>query len=176
MSTGVEEKNDEIVVPRKVKRGATWRKKKRQKKNEVVCPSGEKCLLKQLDIADIIEAGLINDLDMFSKKLFPQKLDPAGNPIEEEEAEDSIWSLLADDEKRTFFFNLMNKLIVLGVADPVVKMSEEGLEEEEISVEWIELNDRMFLFNVLMEPINKIAPFRGEQATSVVPVETGPSL
>lgn len=183
MSIGVEEKTDstnENDEPRRKKRGSKWRagsKKKRHK--EVECPSGERCLIRALDIQDIINAGLLGDLDLFSKKLFPKKLDEAGRPMEDEDTgddDDSIWAILADDDKRAFFFGLMEKLIVIGVADPKVVPSDETPDEDEISCEWIELNDRLFLFNVLMEPINQIATFRGGQSSSVETVATSEVL
>jgi hypothetical protein len=168
------------VAPRKKKRGSKWRtQSKKRRGKEVECPSGERCLIRILDIQDIINAGLLGDLDLFSKKLFPKKLDEAGRPVEDEqtdEDEDSIWAILADDEKREFFFSLMEKLIVLGVVDPVVKFSTDVVGDDEISCEWIELNDRLFLFNTLMEPINKIATFRTGQATGVETVATSEVL
>lgn len=173
--------NRNEVEPRRKKRGSKWRSQSKKKRGkEIDCPSGERCLIRILDIQDIINAGLLGDLDLFSKKLFPKKLDEAGRPVEDEETdspdEESIWGILADDEKREFFFSLMEKLIVMGVADPKVVPSSQEPEEDEISCEWIELNDRLFLFNTLMEPINTIAAFRPGQATGVETVATSEIL
>lgn len=183
MSIGVEEKTEdstENVEPRKKKRGSKWRAGSKKKRlQEVECPSGERCLIRALDIQDIINAGLLSDLDLFSKKLFPKKLDEAGRPVEveaESDEDDSIWVILADENKREFFFGLMEKLIVLGVTDPVVRPAGTELEDDEISADWIELNDRLFLFNVLMEPINQIATFRGGQGSGVETVATSEVL
>ena len=70
----------------------------------------------------------------------------------------------------------MEKLIVIGVVDPVVRPAGAEIGDDEISCDWIELNDRLFLFNALMEPINQIATFRGGQSPSVETVATSEVL
>jgi hypothetical protein len=174
------EENTVESEPRRKKRGSKWRSQsKKRRGKEVECPSGERCLIRVLDIQDIINAGLLGDLDLFSKKLFPKKLDEAGRPVEDEDDstdEESIWGILADEEKREFFFSLMEKLVVMGVADPKVVPASQEPEDDEISCEWIELNDRLFLFNTLMEPINTIAAFRQGQAVSVETMATSKIL
>ena len=183
MSVGTEEdiSVESVEPPKRKKRGSQWRAGSKKKRNkEVECPSGERGLIRALDIQDIINAGLLSDLDLFAKKLFPKKLDEAGRPMEDDETDDddgdSIWGILADDSKREFFFSLMEKLIVIGVADPKVVPSDETPDEDEISCEWIELNDRLYLFNTLMEPINQIATFRGGESSSVETVATSEVL
>lgn len=87
----------------------------------IECPSGQKVLAKHLDTMDLIGADLVEELDLFTKKLFPQNLDAQGNPVESTDDEDStIWTVLRDIEKRSRFFTLLNKLLVIGVVKPRV--------------------------------------------------------
>lgn len=90
------------------------------------CPSGQKVLVKHLNTMDLIRAGLIEDLDFFTKKLFPQAIDAAGNMIEkEEEEEDGIWKVLRDTRSRARFLSLTNRLMMASAIKP--KIIDDGI-------------------------------------------------
>ncbi|AVD99636.1 tail assembly chaperone [Mycobacterium phage Cuke] len=92
------------------------------------CPSGQKILARHLDTMALLEADLIEEIDFFTKRLFPSELDAGGNIVEkpEEEAEASIWSVLRDPEKRCRFFRLLNGLMATAVEQP--KIVDDGVE------------------------------------------------
>lgn len=92
----------------------------------ITCPSGQNVLAKHLTTMDLLEADLIEDLDFFTKKLFPQNVDPAGNPIDEDESASTIWTVLKDIDKRKKFIELLNKLLVISIQKP--KIVDDGLE------------------------------------------------
>lgn len=157
---------DPPQINRKARRTLGNKKKSKQKKEtELTCPSGDTCLVKRIEMEDLVEHGLLSTLDSFSKKLFPNKLDPAGRPIEEDESEEdgqSFFEIMADDEKRETFKDMAEQLICLGVLDPVVRPRNWGsdLDEDEISFSDLDLTDTLYLFNYFMAPINGIAGFR----------------
>ena len=108
----------------------TWKPKQNGGATRFViqCPSGQTVLARHLDTMDLLEAGLIDELDFFTKKLFPRKLDPAGNPDDSEDENDGaeIWVILKDIEKRKRFIDLLNKLVDTAIERP--RVINDGVE------------------------------------------------
>jgi hypothetical protein len=96
-----------------------WKPKSERVKFVIQCPSGQKVLAKHLNTMDLLEADLVEDLDFFTKRLFPSNVDESGNVIENDEDEDStIWNVLRDIEKRRKFIDLLNRLIDIAIEKP----------------------------------------------------------
>ena len=95
-----------------------WKPKSKRVKFVVNCPSGQKVLVKHLNTMDLLEANLIEDLDFFTKRLFPSNIDESGNPVQEENDGGLIWKVLADLEKRCKFIDLLNRLLEIAVERP----------------------------------------------------------
>ena len=110
-------------------------------KFKVRCSSGQVALVKHLDTIDLIEHDLIEELDFFTRKLFPANIDASGNPVDEQgKVEQSIYAALRDPDKRCRFLNMTGKLMATASVDakiihdgvavvPVV--DEEGNETDE---------------------------------------------
>lgn len=86
----------------------------------IQCPSGQKVLAKHLNTMDLLDANLVEEIDFFTKRLFPQEMDPSGNPIDHEDDGGSIWSVLRDINKRKRFIQLLNRLLELSIQKPSV--------------------------------------------------------
>lgn len=164
----------------------------------VKCPSGQQILCRHLTTMDLLEADLIEEIDFFTKRLFPVGLDAQGNPVEHEplpEDQDemaSVWTLLKDVQKRARFFGLLNKIMVVGVVRPqiiddgveIVKqrgkdtvrlgVTKPNLQEGQALASAIDFADRMAIFAELNRPLNEIIPFRKEQAISLANLESMP--
>lgn len=90
-------------------------------KFKVQCPSGQTALVKHLDTLDLLEHDLIEELDFFTRKLFPVNLDASGAPMDsQDEVETTIWSALADPEKRRRFLDMTGKLMAAASVDPKI--------------------------------------------------------
>lgn len=171
-----------------------WQTKKETVEFVIECPSGQKVLAKHLSTMDLVEAGLIDDIDFFSKKLLP-KLDPAGNPVDEDEST-PLWTLMKDVEKRKRFLSLLNKLLDIAILRP--KVIDDGLavatkdDGEQFLIPGAEMKpedyakvfgkelpaatgnstyasavdfgDKMAIFGELNKPLAVIEPFRGESS------------
>lgn len=87
-------------------------------KFKLECPSGQNVLVKHMDILDLAAADLVEDMDTFSKKLFPSRFDDQGNPVDEDEKSGSIWKTLKDPEKRLKFLDMTNRLMEIGAVRP----------------------------------------------------------
>ena len=87
----------------------------------VECPSGQKVLVKYLGTLDLLEYDLVEELDFFTRKLFPVDIDLSGNPVEAQEAaEQTIWAALRDPEKRRRFLDMTGKLMAAACVKPRV--------------------------------------------------------
>lgn len=84
------------------------------------CPSGQKALVKHLDTWDLIDNNLIEELDFFTRKLFPG-FNQAGNPVEDDGEEgESFWAAMRKPEKRTRFLDMTGILIAASSIKPKV--------------------------------------------------------
>ena len=90
----------------------------------IICPSGQRALLKRLDTMDLIEVGMVEEMDLFTKALMPVGFDQAGNPVEANKQQ-GFWQQIKDPEKRLRFLTLLNKLLEIGVVNP--KVIDDGV-------------------------------------------------
>lgn len=158
------------------------------------CPSGQRCLAKHLNTMDLVDADLIEEVDFFTKKLFPTSFDAAGNPVDAEEdtTNESFWSALKDAEKKVRFFRLLNRLLAIGIVKPKViddgvdvGIDESGnetvvygskarpLNDGEVYASAIDFADKITIFGELNKPLEQIKPFRGEQTVELPSGSTG---
>lgn len=93
-------------------------------KFKIDCPSGQTALVKHLDILDLASVGLVEDMDLFTKKLFPSKFDDQGNPVDEKESE-TIWDTLKDVEQRKKFLDMTGRLMSIASVKP--KVVDDGV-------------------------------------------------
>ena len=161
-------------------------------KFKIECPSGQVALVKHLDTMDLIEYGLVEELDFFTRRLFPKAIDPSGNPVEDDSEEnETLWQALRDPEKRCRFMDMTGKLMAAAsvkpkiVHDGVAVIDEKvvfghqlkikkyqeifdapkpRLKEGETYSGAIDFADRMAFFHELNRPVKQIEPFRPESA------------
>lgn len=146
----------------------------------VECPSGQRALVKHLNTMDLINADLIEEVDIFTRMLFPVALDPTGAPVEIDEAavNKSFWENLKDPDKKLRFFRLLNALLELSVVKPRVIDDGVALVEEngktvvkfgtnnvtlgpgEVASSAIDFADKMHIYGMLNQPLESIKPFR----------------
>lgn len=90
-------------------------------KFKIQCPSGQTALVKHLDTLDLLEYDLVEELDFFTRKLFPVDIDPSGTPVEaQEDQETTIWTALKDVEKRRRFLDMTGMLMAAASVDPKI--------------------------------------------------------
>lgn len=99
----------------------TWKPKTERIRFVIQCPSGQTVLARHLNTMDLLEANLVEDLDFFTKRLFPSKVDDSGNIVEDDEEDNNnIWHVLRDIERRRKFIDLLNRLLDIAVERPNV--------------------------------------------------------
>lgn len=144
------------------------------------CPSGQKCLAKKLDTMDLVESDLIDEIDFFSRKLFPKGVDASGKPIEQENEEESFAKILQDPEKKKRFFGLLDGLLELAIEKPKVhqlphdvdisgysKWEGPALNRGHVWANKVAFEDKLHIFTELNQPLEQIKTFRVESQTGV---------
>ena len=144
------------------------------------CPSGQKCLAKKLDTMDLVESDLIDEIDFFSRKLFPKGVDASGKPIEQENEEESFAKLLQDPEKKKRFFGLLDGLLELAIEKPKVhqlpdevditgysKWEGPALNRGHVWANKVAFEDKLHIFTELNQPLEQIKTFRVESQTGI---------
>lgn len=108
-------------------------KPKRDVQFVINLPSGQPALVRHLDTRHLLRANLLEEMDRFTKQLFPSNLDAQGHPVEktEEDTEDGIWSVLRDPEKRKKFFDMTNRLLAAAAVRPKIVNDGVALRENE---------------------------------------------
>ena len=159
----------------------------------VECPSGQRCLVKHLDTMDLVQADLVEDMDFFTKALFPSS---GGGATDK-----GFWQALRDPDRQLKFFTLLNKLVEVAVINPVVVddgcsiiedenrgrvvvlgtsvtshngvdyISRNGVQRqlrpEEVRASFIDFTDKMAIFAELNKPLELIQPFREEPSAGL---------
>ena len=134
---------------------------KRTVKFIIDCPSGQPALVKHLDTKDLLRANLLEEMDRFTKELFPQ-IDQAGNVVEKEEdsERDGVWAILRSPEKRCKFFEMTNRLMCVAAIKPKIvndgvalRTNEDGEQEEVFGCEVEDVDEQLKLFG---KPVPKL--------------------
>lgn len=141
---------------------------------EVVTPSGQKCLLRKLDMEDILSSGIINDLDSFSSALLAEDGDEAKAQDPKE-----LMKAFSDKEKFKKMIETMDKVLVLTVVLPeIVPVPAEGVAREvgKAYIDQVNLADKMFIFSKVNDIFGGLETFREEQEAGLGNLENEQSL
>ena len=90
----------------------------------IECPSGQNVLVKHMDILELASVDLVEDMDLFSKKLLPNRFDETGRPVNDEEG-GSIWKQFKDIKKQQKFLDMTNRLMAVSSVRP--KIVDDGV-------------------------------------------------
>lgn len=88
-------------------------------KFKIPCPSGQVVLVKHMDILELASADLVEDMDLFSRKLLPSRFDAQGRP-EDDEPDGNIWKSMVDVKKQLRFMDMTNRLMALCSIKPKI--------------------------------------------------------
>lgn len=113
---------------------------------DIVCPSGQTCLAKQIGIEDAISLGMLDSLDMFTNNLMQPIIEGTENEPEDD-ANKAILNGLKDPEKRASFFGTVNKVVAWAVMKPEIVLIDDGsLAEGQVFANDIPFADKMHIF------------------------------
>lgn len=150
---------------------SAWSNRPKELTFEIETPSGQKCLAKHLSVMQLISSGLLEEIDFFSKKLFPTEANPSGNA---EDADDAgLFKTLKDKVKRKRFFDLLDGLLAVSIVKPTVRRIPPDIDVDdyedwngpalppmEVWANMIDFGDKMHIFNELNKPMSEVNSFR----------------
>jgi hypothetical protein len=134
------------------------------------CPSGQTALVKHLEAKDLLRAGLLEEMDRFTKQLFPAALDEQGAPVEktEDDASQGIWAILNDPDRRVKFYDITNRLMVVASVAPKIvndgvalRDNEDGEPEEVFGYEVESIDEQVALFEKPVPPLKDGEAYAG---------------
>jgi len=169
---------------------------------EVTCPSGQKCLARKLQFTDLVELGMVDQMDTLGL-LASEHTDPKAKVkqakdrqvskrvLAEREAareQDTMRGIMKDPKKFGDLILMMDKIVAEVVVAPVltrpVRIDEETGEEvdltweertpDKVYTDTVDLGDKMHLFEVCFSGVSKVANFREEPTKDVGDVEDEP--
>ena len=133
---------------------------------ELTCPSGQKCLAKELDIMRLMELGLLDRINGLSGIVNAQMLPKArGQRVPEVDVNE----LLRNKDALIEVMALVNSIVCESVVAPHVWpiVDEDGLpipdeerKPERIYVDSVRLTDKFFIFNEVTGGLEQLAAFR----------------
>lgn len=164
-------------TPPPITSAAEWGKGAREARvhgRPVTVPSGKTCLVKMLDsMGEFLARGDVPNA------LLPLMMEAAQGKTEE--ASDVTSAVLDDPAKLMEMFELVDKIVCECVLEPTVSpvpQDDEGNnipahlrdDDDTLYVDYVELEDRMFIFNYALSGVSDIERFREELSEGMVPV------
>lgn len=155
----------------------------------ITLPSGQRCLVRRLEMEDVLANGLLNNLDAFSSSL----LDEAGSA--KAESPEEVLGAFQDKEKFGKLGDTINKIVLITVVKPsVFPLPVEGDIDPEtgllvgqinpmtgekitgrvkgrVYLDQINFMDKMFIFQSVFEGLNGLDRFREGQEAGLGTVE-----
>lgn len=126
---------------------------------EVELPSGQRCLVRKLQMEDVIRLNLIDALDTFSPQLMSDDKPEQPKTIKE------TMGLMGDPDKLDRLMESMDKVVVVCVVKPkVFHLPNPGEERVEgrAYIDYIGFEDKMTLFGEVFEGMSEAERFREE--------------
>lgn len=151
-----------------------WGRKAMNETFDISCPSGQLAKVKKLKFEEILDLGILDNLDMFRAILLAQQntSESAGA------AEIKMLEGFQDRDRRNKFLGTVNKIVQAGVVEPKITMlNPEELPEGTVYIGDIDYQDKMFLFSVLYQGrVAQLNQFRAGQDDAVGRVAEGTSV
>lgn len=154
-----------------------WGRKAMNEVFDVQVPSGQMCRVKKLKFEEILDLGILDNLDMFRAILLAQQntSESAGA------AEIKMLEGFQDRERRNRFLGTVNKIVQAGVVEPKITMvNPEELPEGTVYIGDIDYQDKMFLFSVLYQgrvaQLNQFREGSSDAVGRVAEVESVPEV
>ena len=130
------------------------------------------CLVRRLDMGDLLKLGIAEELDFMSKALMTQ------DTADGEQAKESVAKAITNADNFSRMEKMINAVVVAGVIEP--KLHEPPRDEAArqgglVYADSIPFSDRLELFSVIFET-EGLSTFRKEQENGVGNVADEPVL
>lgn len=159
---------------------------------ELVCPSGQKCLVRKIGMEDIVELNIMDDVDFLGGIVSGHADKAAGKkpqdrqskkPTKAQQAaqeEKELREMIADKARFMKMVQVMDRLVAHTVVAPEIetcwvenkdgsfdKLSYDERKNGVIYSDSVSLGDKMYIFDYCFEGVNKTKRFRDESGQAV---------
>lgn len=150
-----------------------WGSKFAREEFDIVCPSGQRCRARSLQIEDAMSLGVLDSLDVFTPAAMAG-ISEDGSSKSADDAGAALISGLSDPERRANFFGTVNKIVQHCVVIPNVVLFDDGnLPEGTVFANDIPFPDKMHIFRAVFSGRgDALNSFREGQEADVAPLET----
>lgn len=124
--------------------------------------SGQRCLIRRMDMGDFLKLGVAEELDFMSKALM------TSNEVEEN-AQKAVSSAMMKSENFQKMEHMINIVVQYGVVKPKLQLPPEheaSRQPGQVYVDSVPFNDRLELFSVIFDS-DGLSTFREEQEDGV---------
>lgn len=156
----------------------------RPKHQDLVCPSGQICLVQPLSIVGLVEKGILTNVDELTALVNDRVISPArkGVPIKDLKEEDvDIDALMEDPESIDRIMAVVDRALVVAVLQPQLHLppkktdenghlilddngkeqdDDEAREEGRVYTDTIDIQDKMFIFQFVLGGTKAWTTFR----------------
>lgn len=169
--------NGRTTAPAPITSGAEWGREAKAKRitgRPLKVPTGKTCLVKMLDsMQEFLTRGDIPNA------MLPLMQEAAtGNAPDQKEISAMV---LEDPEKLVEMFDLVDMIVIECVLQPAVSplpADDDGNiipphkreDDDTLYVDYIDLEDKMFIFNYALSGVSDVDQFREESGQGVVPI------
>lgn len=151
---------------------------------DLVLPSKQVCLVRDLQVEDVAELDIIDVMDIFSNIVGKGKAAPSAKAktktaaqSADKEAEAVATNLFRDAATFMKVVTVTNKVITRAVIKPEILLPPDNYEDRidgKIYADSIPFGDRMFIFTEVFKGMSDLESFREESAEGVGDVEAKP--
>lgn len=143
---------------------------------DVTMPSGQRARLKRPGIEGLVKAGILENMDTLSNLVQESHIDRVKPSRKSAEREKLAQNIMADPERLAEALEIIDKVCLYVVEQPSLhKVPEEGEEREEgiAYIDYVMLDDKMFILNYAVGGSADLEKFRSGLQEGVADVEDG---
>ena len=125
---------------------------------EIVTPSGQLCLVRRPGVQNLIEAGVLHDVDTLSAIVSEEHLKRVGD-----ETQIDVDSFAKDAASVANVLHVVDRVVTYCVVKPEVVMTPNDVTRRQAGViyaDMIDIDDRMFIFNYAVGGTRSVEQFR----------------
>lgn len=141
---------------------SAWAQSKVGSTFDLRVPSGQLCKIQQLSLQDVIFKGLADSLDLVTSTINDLHVSGKKGKPTKADVEKAGLKLLSGKD-RDKIFKTIDDVVLLSVVAPVISPlpgEDEKRDPDKIYIDMVQLDDKMYIFKIVMADIEEAATFR----------------
>lgn len=141
---------------------SAWADSKVGKEFDLRVPSGQLCKIKQLSLQEIVFKGMADSLDLVTSTINNMHVSPKKGKSTKADVQKAGLALLSSPD-RDKIFDTIDRVVQMVVAAPELTLNpgdDEPRDPDKVYVDMVGLEDKMYIFKIVMADIEEAATFR----------------